>query len=187
MAEFRITTLKDMNNQKTNQAHILLVENNEWDVLLTLEAFEECKVKTKTSVVKNGQEALYFLFHIGDYTNAKKPALILLDINILIFSGHEVLERIKSDSNLKKIPVIMLTTYSSQKNVDKAYENHCNSYVKKPIEITEFLITTLKIEEFWLEITVLAINIMKHLQEFSENLNRIHNIELKNEKLRNFV
>jgi CheY-like chemotaxis protein len=144
-----------MDNQKTNLAHILLVEDNEGDILLTLDAFEECKVKTEISVVKNGKEALDFLFQRGEYANVKRPDLILLDINIPIFNGHEVLERIKSDSNLKKIPVIMLTTSSNQKDVDKAYENHCNSYVKKPIEITEFLITILKIEEFCLELTIL--------------------------------
>jgi CheY-like chemotaxis protein len=144
-----------MNNQKSNLAHILLVEDNEGDILLTLEAFEECKVKTEISVVKNGQEALDFLFQSGEYTNVKKPGLILLDINIPIFNGHEVLERIKSDSNLKKIPVIMLTTSSNQKDLDKAYGNHCNSYIQKPIEISEFLIAILKIEEFWLELSTL--------------------------------
>jgi CheY-like chemotaxis protein len=144
-----------MSNQKTNLAHILLVEDNEGDVLLTLEAFEECKVKTKISVVRNGQEALDFLFQSGKFTNAIKPDLILLDINIPIFSGHEVLARIKSDSNLKKIPVIMLTTSSSQKDLDKAYGNHCNGYIIKPIDISEFLIAVLKIEAFWLELTIL--------------------------------
>jgi CheY-like chemotaxis protein len=144
-----------MKNKSKKPANILLVEDNEGDILLTLEAFEECKVKTEISVVKNGQEALDFLFQRGAFANAEKPDLILLDINIPIFNGHEVLERIKSDSNLKKIPVIMLTTSSNQKDVDKAYENHCNSYVKKPIEITEFLIAILKIEEFWLELTTL--------------------------------
>jgi CheY-like chemotaxis protein len=144
-----------MDNQKSNPAHILLVEDNEGDIFLILEAFEERKVKTEISVVKNGKKALDFLFQSGEYTNVKKPDLILLDINIPIYNGHEVLEKIKSDSNLKKIPVIMLTTSSNQKDVDKAYENHCNSYVKNPIEITEFLITILKIEEFCLELTIL--------------------------------
>ena len=144
-----------MSNQKTNLAHILLVEDNEGDILLTLEAFEESKVKTKISVVKNGQEALDFLFQSGKFTNAIKPDLILLDINIPIFSGHEVLARIKSDSNLKKIPVIMLTTSSSQKDLDKAYGNHCNGYIIKPIDFSEFLIAVLKIEAFWLELTIL--------------------------------
>jgi CheY-like chemotaxis protein len=132
-----------------------LVEDNEGDILLTLEAFEECKVKTEISVVKNGKEALDFLFQRGEYTNVKRPDLILLDINIPIFNGHEVLRQIKTDSKLKKIPVIMLTTSSNQKDVDKAYENHCNSYMIKPLEISEFLIAILKIEEFWLELTTL--------------------------------
>lgn len=134
-------------------AHILLVEDNEGDILLTLEAFEECKVKTKISIAKNGQEALDFLFKRGSFTNVKKPDLILLDINIPIFNGHEVLQQIKADVHLKKIPVIMLTTSSSQKDINKAYENHCNSYVKKPLDISEFLSAILKIEEFWLQLT----------------------------------
>jgi len=139
-----------------NLARILLVEDNEGDIVLTLEAFEECKVKTEISVAKNGQEALDFLFKRGAFTEAKKPDLILLDINIPIFNGHEVLRQIKDDPNLKKIPVIMLTTSSSQKDIDKAYENHSNSYVKKPLDIEEFLSTILKIEEFWLQISTLA-------------------------------
>jgi CheY-like chemotaxis protein len=141
-----------MKTKPIKPAHILLVEDNEGDVLLTLEAFEECKLETEISVAKNGQEALDFLFKKGAYTNAKKPDLILLDINIPIFSGHEVLERIKSDPDLKKIPVIMLSTSTHQKDLDKAYKNHCNSYVKKPIDIEEFLTAILKIQDFWLEL-----------------------------------
>ena len=109
--------------------HILLIEDNEGDIVLTIEAFEECKVKTEISVAKNGKEALDFLFKRGAFVDAKRPDLILLDINIPIFNGHEVLKQIKSDANLKKIPVIMLTTSSGQKDIEKAYENHCNSYV----------------------------------------------------------
>jgi len=141
-----------MNNQQLKPAHILLVEDNEGDILLTLEAFEECKVKITISVAKNGREALDFLFKRGAFTDVKKPDLILLDINIPIFNGHEVLRQIKSDSELKKIPVIMLTTSSNQKDINIAYENHCNSYVKKPLDINEFLAVVIKIEEFWLQI-----------------------------------
>jgi CheY-like chemotaxis protein len=79
-----------------------------------------------------------------------------LDINIPIFNGHEVLKQIKADLKLKKIPVIMLTTSSNQKDLNDAYENHCNSYVKKPLEISEFLTAILKIEEFWLQLTTLS-------------------------------
>ena len=145
-----------MDNQQIKPAHILLVEDNEGDILLTLEAFEECKVKTVISVAKNGQEALDFLFKRGAFINVKKPDLILLDINIPLFNGHEVLRQIKTDAELKKIPVVMLTTSSNQKDINSAYENHCNSYVKKPLDINEFLIAILKIEEFWLQITTFS-------------------------------
>jgi len=79
-----------------------------------------------------------------------------LDINLPIFNGHEVLRQIKTDINLKKIPVIMLTTSSNQKDISEAYEHHCNSYIKKPLEISEFLSAVLKIEEFWLQLTTLS-------------------------------
>lgn len=142
-----------MNNQQLKITHILLVEDNEGDILLTLEAFEECNVKTEISVAKNGQEALDFLFKKGSFTHAKKPDLILLDINIPIYNGHEVLERIKTDPVLKKIPVIMLTTSSTKQDLNRAYGNHCNSYVEKPLNISEFLTAILKIEQFWLQLT----------------------------------
>ena len=141
---------------KLKPIHILLVEDNEGDILLTLEAFEESKVKTEISVVRNGQEALDFMFKRNNYSQSIKPDLILMDINIPIYNGHEVLKQIKNDDNLKKIPVIMLTTSSNQKDIDKAFENHCNSYVKKPLEIEEFLEAVLKIEAFWLELSMLS-------------------------------
>jgi CheY-like chemotaxis protein len=128
-----------MKGKSAKLATILLVEDNEGDILLTLEAFEEYKIKTDISVVKNGRQALDFLFQRGKFANAKKPDLILLDINLPIFSGHGVLAQIKSDQNPKKIPVIMLTTSSNQRDMDKAYENHCNSYAKN----------RLKSENFW--------------------------------------
>ncbi|TXD79484.1 response regulator [Algoriphagus ratkowskyi] len=137
-------------------AHILLVEDNEGDIFLILESFEDLKIKAEITVVKNGQEALDFLFKRGEYINSKKPDLVLLDINIPIYNGHEVLKQIKADPGLKKIPVIMLTTSSSQKDIDKAYDNHCNSYVKKPLNMDEFLGAILKIEQFWLNLTTLA-------------------------------
>ena len=145
-----------MNNQPLQLTHILLVEDNEGDILLTREAFEECKVNTEISIARNGKEALDFLYNKGVHIDAKKPDLILLDINIPIYNGHEVLKQIKADSELKKIPVIMLTTSGSQKDIDCAYENHCNSYVKKPLDIDEFLSAILKIEEFWLQLTTFS-------------------------------
>jgi len=135
-------------------AHVLLVEDNEGDILLTKEAFEESKVKTNISVARNGQEALDFLYKKGDYANVQRPDIILLDINIPIFNGHEVLERIKKDSDLKMIPVIMLTTSSNQKDIDKAYKNHSNSYVKKPLNLDDFIKAILRIDEFWFQLSV---------------------------------
>lgn len=137
-------------------AHILLVEDNEGDIVLTLDAFEESKIKTEISVTKNGQEALDFLFKKGGYLNAQKPDLILLDINIPLINGLEVLKQVKQDPILKKIPVIMLTTSSSPKDISLAYENHSNSYVKKPLHVEEFLEAILKIEQFWLQLSTLS-------------------------------
>lgn len=137
-------------------AHILLVEDNEGDIALTLDAFEESKVKMEISVTRNGQEALDYLFRRGNYENSKKPDIILLDINIPIFNGHEVLRQIKASPSLKKIPVIMLTTSSNPKDINLAYENHSNSYVKKPLNMEEFLEAILQIEQFWLQLSTLA-------------------------------
>lgn len=144
-----------MKNRDEKSVHILLVEDNEGDILLTLEAFEESKLEKQVSVARNGLEALDFLHQKNSFIDAQKPDLILLDINMPIVSGLEVLEEIKKDKNLKKIPVIMLTTSSNQKDIEKAYNNHCNSYLKKPLEMKEFMEAMLKIEEFWLQLTVL--------------------------------
>lgn len=135
---------------------ILLVEDNEGDIVLTLNAFEESKIKSNISVVKNGQDALDYLFQRGEFKEAVKPDLILLDINIPIFNGHEVLKKIKETPELKKIPVIMLTTSSSPKDIHTAYNNYGNSYVTKPIDMDDFIKAILKIEEFWLQLSKLA-------------------------------
>lgn len=145
-----------MSAKNLKLAHILLVEDNEGDIILTLEAFEESKFQTQVSVARNGQEALDFLNQQGEFSNAQRPDLILLDINLPIFNGLEVLAKIKQDESLKKIPVIMLTTSSNQKDIESAYKNYCNSYIKKPLEMEEFMEAILKIEEFWLQLSVLA-------------------------------
>lgn len=137
------------------EAHILLVEDNEGDILLTIEAFEESKIKTNIDVVKNGQDALDYVYQRGKFKNVPKPDLILLDINIPIINGHEVLEELKSDAVLKKIPIIILTTSNNQKDIQRAYEKHSNSYVTKPIDMEGFLKAILKIEEFWLQLSKL--------------------------------
>lgn len=140
------------------KVHILLVEDNDGDIVLTLDAFEESKIKTNISVVKNGADAIDFLFKKGSFSDSQRPDLILLDINIPVFNGHEVLRIIKEDPSLKKIPVIVLTTSSNQKDINKAYENYANSYVTKPIDMEDFLNAVLKIENFWLQLSKLADN-----------------------------
>ena len=138
------------------ELHILLVEDNEGDIVLTLDAFEESKIKTKISVVKNGKDALDFLFKREGFKDVEKPDMILLDLNIPIFNGLEVLNKVKEDPILKKIPVIILTTSSNPIEINKAYEYHANSFVTKPIDMIEFLKTILAIEEFWLQICKLS-------------------------------
>jgi CheY-like chemotaxis protein len=142
-----------MTNQKRHLGVILLVEDNEGDIVLTQIAFEACKLETELLIARNGQEAIDFLFQRGEYVHAKRPDLILLDINLPLFNGLEVLRQVKANSNLKKIPVIMLTTSSNLNDIDEAYRNHCNSYVKKSLEMSDFLDAIMKIEEFWLHVT----------------------------------
>lgn len=134
------------------QAHILLVEDNEGDIFLTEQAFEECKVKTEISVARNGKEALDFLFKKGEFSEVKKPDLILLDINIPVFNGHEVLHNIKADSNLQEIPVIMLTTSSNRKDREQASKNKCINYFEKPLDMDEFSVIISKIEKLLIEV-----------------------------------
>lgn len=137
------------------KAHILLVEDNEGDIFLTEQAFEECNVETEISVTRNGQEALDFLFKKGKYTDVKKPDIVLLDINIPVFNGHEVLRTIKADSDLTPIPVIMLTTSASQKDRDEAIKNQCTNYFEKPLDMDEFSNIVSKIEILLQEIAAI--------------------------------
>lgn len=134
------------------ELHILLVEDNEGDVVLTFDAFEESKIKTKISVAKNGKEALDFLFKRESFKDVEKPDLVLLDLNIPIFSGMEVLKEVKQHPILKTTPIIILTTSSNPIEISKAYEYQANSFLTKPINMTEILKIILSFEEFWLKI-----------------------------------
>jgi CheY-like chemotaxis protein len=129
--------------------HILLVEDNEGDILLTEEVLEDAKIIKKLSVAKDGKEAMDFLTRQGRYANAEEPDLILLDVNLPGRNGHEVLQHIKKDENLKQIPVIMLTTSSFKKDIKLAYDNCANCYIIKPIEANEFSNVGTTIKNFW--------------------------------------
>lgn len=137
------------------EVHILLVEDNEGDIVLTLEAFEESKILNKFSVVRNGKEALDFLFRNPPFTEAKEPDIVLLDINLPLKSGIEVLQEVKNDDRVKHIPVIMLTTSSSEKDISLSYKHHANCYITKPVEVSKFLEAVNAIEHFWLQIVSL--------------------------------
>ena len=141
-----------------NSIHILLVEDNEGDIFLITEALEEGKIVNKISVSKDGKEAIDFLEKKGKYKNEETPDLILLDVNLPKKNGHEVLQYIKTSENLKQIPVIMLTTSSSDKDVLLSYKNHANCFITKPLDVNNFLTIVSSIESFWINIVKLPKN-----------------------------
>jgi CheY-like chemotaxis protein len=135
--------------------HILLVEDNEGDILLTTEAFEDAKIYNTMSIARDGKEAVLFLNKEGKHADAQSPDLILLDVNLPKKNGHEVLQYIKGSDHLKHIPVIMLTTSTSEKDVIKAYRNYANCFITKPVEVEDFLKVVASIENFWIKIVQL--------------------------------
>ncbi|MEP6950129.1 MAG: response regulator [Ginsengibacter sp.] len=119
--------------------HILLVEDNEADIFYTTEVLEDTKIVSKISVARDGKEAINFLNKTGESPRADYPDLILLDINIPKKNGHEVLKYIKTSEKLKHITVVMLSTSSTQVDIDRAYKNHANGYLTKPLGTDDLL------------------------------------------------
>ena len=138
-----------------NEINILLIEDNEGDILLTLEAFEESKIVNNIKTIKDGKLAINYLESISKKTDA--PHLILLDINLPKINGHEVLTYIKNDDRHKRIPVIMLTTSSSQTDILKSYNNHANCYITKPVDVSDFMAAIAKIQDFWMNIVSIPV------------------------------
>jgi len=136
--------------------NILFVEDNEGDILLTTEAFEESKIINIIKVLRNGKKVVDFFENLNDIDEI--PDLILLDINLPKMSGHEVLKYIKDHEKYKQIPVIMLTTSSAEKDILQSYKNHVNCYITKPIDINEFVQAIIKIEDFWINIVSIPKN-----------------------------
>ena len=130
--------------------HILLIEDNEGDILLTTEALEDSKIMNTISVISDGKQAINFFESLS--TGGQMPELILLDVNLPMKGGHEVLQYIKNSDKHKHIPVIMLTTSSSEKDIMQSYRNHANCYITKPIEVSDFMMAISKIEDFWINI-----------------------------------
>ena len=134
---------------------ILLVEDNPGDVRLTKEAFKEGKLKNNLHVVKDGVEAMAFLQKEGKYASASYPDLILLDLNLPKKDGREVLKEIKADENLRRIPVVILTTSKAEEDILKTYDLHANCYITKPVDMEQFIKIVKYIEEFWFTIVIL--------------------------------
>ena len=139
---------------KGKEIHILLVEDNEGDIVLAREALEEARIKNRITVITDGEKALEYLF-CND--NNRKPDLILLDMNLPKVNGLEVLAKIKADEALKIIPVVMLTTSTSEQDVLDAYRNYVNCYINKPIDLEAFIVVIKNIESFWLNTVKLPV------------------------------
>jgi two-component system, chemotaxis family, response regulator Rcp1 len=134
---------------------ILLVEDNPGDARLAAEALKENKVWNNLHHVKDGVEAMDFLFRRGEYADVPVPDLILLDLNLPRKDGREVLEDIKEDEALRFIPVVVLTTSSAERDLVKTYNLHANAYVIKPIDLDQFIEVVRAIENFWFTIVKL--------------------------------
>jgi two-component system response regulator len=134
---------------------ILLVEDNPGDVRLTKEALVDGKVINNLSVVIDGQEAMDFLRKKGKYAKAIRPDLILLDLNLPKKDGREVLQEVKSDPKLKKIPIVVLTTSQAELDVMTSYEHHANCYITKPVDFGQFIKVVRSVENFWFSIVTL--------------------------------
>lgn len=137
------------------EVSILLVEDNEGDIVLTMEALKEAKVHNTVDVARDGEEALRRLRKEGSFAQAQTPDMILLDINLPRLDGQELLAIIKNDPVLKIIPVIMLTTSDAEKDVLASYYNHANCYITKPVDMEKFLQVVQAIKNFWIAIVQL--------------------------------
>lgn len=131
---------------------ILMVEDNPGDVRLTVEALKETKVRNNLNVVRDGAEALAFLRRQGRYETAPRPDLILLDLNVPRIDGRRVLAEIKADADLRRIPVVILTSSQAEEDIIRTYDLQANCYVTKPVDLDQFIKVVQSIETFWLSI-----------------------------------
>jgi CheY-like chemotaxis protein len=134
---------------------ILLIEDNPGDVRLTQEALREGKVINNLNVVSDGVAAIEFLRQKGRYANATRPDVILLDLNLPRKDGREVLAEIKEDPELKRIPVVVITSSRAEEDVLRSYNLHANCYISKPVDLEQFVAVVKSIEDFWMGIVKL--------------------------------
>jgi len=144
-----------MSNVIGRPVEILLVEDNPGDVRLTEEALKEGKVLNNIHLANDGVEAVSFLQKEGKYTDAVRPDLILLDLNLPKKDGREVLMEIKKDEALRRIPVVVLTTSMAEEDIIRTYDYHANCYITKPVDFDQFIKVVKSIEDFWLSVVKL--------------------------------
>ena len=147
----------DKKNAQGKPIDILLVEDNPGDVFLTKKAFKTAKLTNHLIVAEDGEKAMEILRKSGEFANAPTPDLILLDLNLPGKDGREVLEEIKSDQNLRRIPVIILTSSDAERDILESYNMHANSYVIKPIDFNKFTEVVKSIEDFWFTAVILPV------------------------------
>ena len=134
---------------------ILLVEDNPGDVRLTQVALQEAKVQNNLTTVNSGEKALAVLFNQGEYAGSPRPDIVLLDLNLPGMDGRELLDKIKSNPDLMRIPVVILTTSKAQEDILKSYNLHANAYITKPVSLDRFLEVVRTLESFWFTIVKL--------------------------------
>lgn len=138
--------------------NVLLVEDDPGDELMTREAFEDNKIGNTLHVVRDGEEALDFLYRREQHTGAPRPDLILLDLNLPKYDGRQVLEQIKSDAELSLIPVVVLTTSAAEEDILRSYQLHANAYVTKPVDLDQFIAAVRQIDDFFVQVVKLPRN-----------------------------
>lgn len=134
---------------------ILLVEDNPDDAELTMETLREGRIRNNITLVEDGVEAISYLYRREPFADAPRPDLILLDLQLPRKSGREVLAEIKNDSDLKRIPVVIMTTSSAEQDIFETYNLHANCYITKPVDLDDFIDAVRKIEDFWLTVVKL--------------------------------
>ena len=137
---------------------ILLVEDNEGDARLAIEALRDAKVRNNLSWVKDGIEALAYLRNEGEYAGSLRPDVILLDLNLPKKDGREVLAEVKEDESLRRIPVVVLTVSQADEDIIRSYDLHANCFISKPIDLEQFMRVVQAVEDFWLTIVKLPPN-----------------------------
>jgi chemotaxis family two-component system response regulator Rcp1 len=136
-------------------AEMLLVEDNPGDARLAIEALKDAKVNNNLSWVQDGVEAMAFLRREGEYSDVPRPDVILLDLNLPKKDGREVLAEVKADKDLRSIPVVILTVSGAEEDIVKTYDLHANCYIRKPIDLDQFMKVVKAIKDFWLSIVIL--------------------------------